>query len=379
MKNKLKNPFVTGGYIEPDYFCDRQDETARLLGAIRSKRNTTLISLRRMGKTGLLKHIKYLIEKEKKSPLVVYTDLLPTMSGNDMLNVLTSSLLREKQHDKNILQKLLSLLSTLRPKVTLDSLTGQPSLELTVETAVDIQFGFNHLMQFISDMKQDLVFMLDEFQQISRYPEKNMEQILRTVIQAYPLVPFIFSGSSKHMLEPMFNSAGRPFYQSSELMYLEKIPQKEYESFIEDKFEKAGKKISKEALETIMEWSCMHTFYVQHICNLLYESLEQNINLKLTRMIFTQIMTLNEPLFTNYRNLLPKHQYRLLQAIAVESGIEKPTSGSFIQQYSLTSASSVKTSLNALADKEMIVHSGGKWQVYDVFFSRWLEYHYGGR
>jgi len=123
MKNKLKNPFVTGGYIEPDYFCDRQDETARLLGAIRSKRNTTLISLRRMGKTGLLKHIKYLIEKEKKSPLVVYTDLLPTMSGNDMLNVLTSSLLREKQHDKNILQKVLSLLSTLRPKVTLDSLT----------------------------------------------------------------------------------------------------------------------------------------------------------------------------------------------------------------------------------------------------------------
>jgi hypothetical protein len=63
MKNKITNPFVTGGYIGPDYFCDRQNETDLLLRAISSKRNLTLISLRRMGKTGLLNSftsIKYL-------------------------------------------------------------------------------------------------------------------------------------------------------------------------------------------------------------------------------------------------------------------------------------------------------------------------------
>jgi hypothetical protein len=36
----------------------------------------------------------------------------------------------------------------------------------------------------------------------------------------------------------------------------------------------------------------------------------------------------------------------------------------------------VSTSLKALADKEMIVHDQSRWQVYDVFLSRWLEYHY---
>jgi SOS-response transcriptional repressor LexA len=90
-------------------------------------------------------------------------------------------------------------------------------------------------------------------------------------------------------------------------------------------------------------------------------------------------MTANEPLFASYRNLLPSHQYSLLQAIAVENGIARPTSGAFVQQYRLTSASSVSASLKALADKEMIVMSEEKWQVYDVFFSRWLEYHYGGK
>ena len=42
----------------------------------------------------------------------------------------------------------------------------------------------------------------------------------------------------------------------------------------------------------------------------------------------------------------------------------------------LTSASSVNTFLKALEDKEMITRDGNKWIVYDVFFSRWLEYNY---
>jgi hypothetical protein len=332
-----------------------------------------------MGKTGLLKHVKHLLEQEKKSPVVIYADLLPTMNGNDMLNALSSALLREKQHEKNIFEKLLTLLASLRPKMSYDELTGQPSIELKVENPADVQFGFGHLLRYISDIKQDLVFMLDEFQQITRYPERNMESMLRTVIQTYPGTPFVFAGSSKHMLEPMFNAAERPFYQSAELMYLEKIAGEDYRNFIMDKFGAAHKKISPEAISKIFRFTRMHTFYVQHVCNLLFESDQQDIDNTLINQIFQRVMTSNEPLFTNYRNLLPSHQYNLLQAIAVENGIDKPTSGAFIHQYRLTSASSVSASLKALADKEMIVQSDKRWQVYDVFFSRWLEYHYGGR
>jgi len=51
----------------------------------------------------------------------------------------------------------------------------------------------------------------------------------------------------------------------------------------------------------------------------------------------------------------------------------QPTAGAFINKYDLVSASSVTTSLKALSDKEMIVQNKGRWVVYDVFFSRWLE------
>jgi AAA+ ATPase superfamily predicted ATPase len=379
MTTGIHNPFVTSGYISPRYFCNRQAETSKLTKAISSIRNVTLISLRRMGKTGLLKHVKFLIEKDKTAPPVIYADLMPTMTGSEMLNTLSSALLRIKHNEKNFFEKILTLLASLRPRLTYDGLTGQPTVELKVETPDEIQYGLEHLLQFISGIKNNLVIMLDEFQQISNYPEKNIEQILRSVIQANPKIPFIFSGSNKHMLEAMFATASRPFYQSTEMMYLDSIEVNDYKQFIQYNFEAAGRKITEESILKIFEWTRVHTYYVQHICNKLFETDKKNIDLKILKDIIYQIISSNEPMYANYRNLLPDHQFRLLKALAVEGTVLKPTAGSFIQQHNLTSASSVSASLKALSDKEMIVRSASGWQVYDVFFSRWLAYHYGSK
>jgi len=377
MNTKVTNPFVTGGYISPAYFCDRQYESGHLLNAITSRRNITLISLRRMGKTGLLKHVQYLLTHRKLPAVVIYVDLMPTMNGNEMLNALSSALLRQQQTEKGIFEKILSLLSTLRPRITYDSLTAQPSLELKVETPAEIQSGIETIFHYISDIKHELVFMLDEFQQINQYPEKNMEHLLRKIIQSYPTVPFIFSGSSKHMLEPMFSSAARPFYQSAELMYLDKIPEPEYSSFISGKFEAADKRIHKDALTKIFDWTRLHTFYVQHVCNLLYEMEHKAIHEENINEVFRRILDSYEPMYISFRKLIPKQQFRLLQAIAIENGISQPTSGAFIKKHNLVSASTVASSMTALVDKEMIVEAEGKWLVYDVFFSKWLEHQYG--
>lgn len=376
MKAEISNPFVTGGYLGPEYFCDRAEETKRILNAISSRRNLTLISLRRMGKTGLLKNVKYQLGNSKKPFAVIYVDLLPTMNGNEMLNSISSALYRVRKNESNFLEKMLGFMASLRPRLTVDSLTGEPSIELKVESSSAIKSGLEQILRLISEIKQDIVFMFDEFQQIGNYPEKNMEAMLRSVIQEYPAIPYIFSGSSKHMLENMFMSAGRPFYQSSELMYLDRINENDYNFFIRENFNRGGRSIDETSVKKVFEWTRLHTYYVQYVCNLLYEK-----GGKITREIevnnvFHQIITDFEPQYINYRNLLSAHQFRLLKAIATEDGVTQPTSGSFITKNDLTSPSSVSTSLKALAGKEMIVYDLNKWNVYDVFFSRWLEYHY---
>jgi hypothetical protein len=376
MKIEITNPFITGGYLNPEYFCNRAEETKRITGAVSSKRNMTLISLRRIGKTGLLKHVKHQLEHSKKPFAVIYADLLPTMNGNEMLNSISSALFRVRKSEKNFLEKMLSFMASLRPKLTMDPLTGEPSIELKVESSSGIQSGLELILRLISEIKQDIVFMFDEFQQIANYPEKNIEPMLRSVIQTYPVVPFIFSGSSKHMLENMFMSPGRPFYQSSELMYLDRIRDDDYRIFIREKFTQGNMQIDDLSIDKVFNWTRLHTYYVQYVCNHLYGKGENTIVEEHVNNIFHQIITDFEPQYINYRNLLPGHQFRLLKAIASEDGVTQPTSGNFIAKNDLTSPSSVSTSLKALIEKEMIVYDLNKWNVYDVFFSRWLEYHY---
>jgi uncharacterized protein len=376
MKNEIVNPFITSGYLSPDYFCDRLDETDRITGCISSRRNLTLIALRRMGKTGLLTHVRYQLEHSKKKVAVVYVDLLPTMNGNDMLNTIATALYRIRKDEKNFLVRMLGFMASLRPRLTMDSLTGEPSIELKVESSAGIQSGLEQILKLISEIRQDIVFMLDEFQQIRNYPEKNIEAMLRSVIQMYPVVPFVFSGSSKHMIENMFLSPDKPFYQSSELMYLGRIGKEDYKAFIIKKFNRGKKVIDDASVERVLEWTRLHTYYVQYVCSLLYEHGGNTIGDVQLNSVFHRIITDFEPQYINYRNLLPAHQFRLLKAIAAEDGVSQPTSGEFIRKHDLTNPSSVSTSLKALAEKEMIVMDGDRWQVYDVFFSRWLEYHY---
>ena len=40
----MKNPFVTNGYVSPEYFCDREKETAKIVSLLTNENNIALIS-----------------------------------------------------------------------------------------------------------------------------------------------------------------------------------------------------------------------------------------------------------------------------------------------------------------------------------------------
>lgn len=65
---KLANPFIYQGYESPEYFCDREAETKTLISHLKNGRNVTLISPRRIGKTGLIKNTFYHLEKMRRIP-----------------------------------------------------------------------------------------------------------------------------------------------------------------------------------------------------------------------------------------------------------------------------------------------------------------------
>ena len=68
---QLKNHFIYEGYESPDYFCDRIVESENLIAHLQNGRNVTLVSPRKIGKTGLIQHTFHLIKEQIKMRFAV--------------------------------------------------------------------------------------------------------------------------------------------------------------------------------------------------------------------------------------------------------------------------------------------------------------------
>ena len=77
-RKKLENPFVYQGYESPDYFCDRTEETENIFSALQNGRNITLISPRKIGKTGLINHAFYRVREQESDIICIWFIALQT-------------------------------------------------------------------------------------------------------------------------------------------------------------------------------------------------------------------------------------------------------------------------------------------------------------
>ena len=195
-----------------------------------------------------------------------------------------------------------------------------------------------------------------------------MEALLRTYIQPLKNVQFIFSGSKKHMIAEMFTAENAPFYESASVYSIDKIDRKVYAKFIEQQFKAQKKSITPDAIDFILDWTRVHTYYTQMLCNRVFQSVKKEATLVDVLMAADIILKEHTDTFLERRNLLTAKQ---------EGVVTEPTSAAFLQKYHLGAPSSVSRLLNALLEKELLLETktleGSSYCVYNVFFSRWLE------
>jgi len=370
----FSNPFITTGYHGRDYFCDREDETQTLLDNISNGRSTTLTSIRRIGKTGLIRHVLANLPPDQTG---IYVDILPSENLNEFLNVLASAVFNTIPEKSTTGKKILDFIKSLRPVITYDPLSGHPQVTFDVrpgETTRNIASVF----QYLENFPQKVVVAIDEFQQILQYPEKNTDSWLRSIIQSLNNVRFIFAGSQQHLMTELFADPSRPFFQSAGFLRIGKINRVQYSTFIRSHFQKAGKQISAEVINEILDWTDVHTYYVQLLCNRVFATDSIIVTNETWKVEAARILQEQEIVFFKYRDLLTKQQWFLLKAIAHEGEVYSPTSKDFISKYALGSSATVLRSLHALLSKEMICSDYNPdgvmfYSVYDVLFRRWMQ------
>lgn len=331
---RLNNPFVIYGYKGAEYFCDRQKETETIMRALHNERNVALISPRRIGKTGLIHHAFAQITNEHPDIRCFYMDINAT---------------RNLQQFVELFAKTFS--------ITVSNDQKEESLK--------------HVLDYLKDSDKRIYVAIDEFQQISEYPEKNVEALLRSHIQFIPNVVFVFAGSKQHIMAEMFTSAKRPFYQSSQMLSLSPIDKKVYCEFANNLMEKKCMKLSEDVFGYVYDVVDGQTWYVQHILNRLYD-IGGEIDIRLVNdTIMTSVME-QEVAFLNYYESLTYNQSQLLLAIARDKAVESVLSQDFIHRHSLPASSSVSLALKALIEREFVYKYNGKFIIYDRFFAIWL-------
>ena len=90
---KPNNPFLISGYYGPEFFCDREQEAGSILEALQNGRNVTLTAPRRMGKTGLIRHVFYRLKELQPDIVTFYLDIYSTQSLGDFVRLFAGTVL----------------------------------------------------------------------------------------------------------------------------------------------------------------------------------------------------------------------------------------------------------------------------------------------
>jgi hypothetical protein len=375
----LKNPFTTGGYVSEAYFCDRVQESKTVIRTLTNGNNLAIISPRRMGKTGLIEHC---FHSKEIAPnyYTFFIDIYATSNLRELVYKLGKEIFDAlKPKGKHFVESFFSVISSLRPAFKLDPHSGAPTFDIGIGEIREAEITLEEIFKYLELSNKRCIVAIDEFQQISRYPEKNIEANLRTQIQKCKNCSFIFAGSQRHLMENIFFTSSRPFYQSVSLLHLDAISENEYILFAKKHFEKAKKEIDGETIKKLYQLFEGHTWYMQHILNEIFSltSTNGNCTLKMTEEAIRSKIFAYKPLFQSTLNLLSERQKEVLYVIAKEGKATQITSGSFNRKHALLSPSSIQTSVRQLLDKDIITVENKAYSVYDRFFGLWLKDEFG--
>lgn len=373
----MENPFVIKSYESKELFCDREEELQLMLRNCINSSDMTLISQRRMGKTGLILRLFDELKDVRPEIHTIYFDIFASRNIDDFIKLMAEATMRSFPTKTTMGEKLLVFIKSLRPQLSFDNITGEPQLQIAYQTAHEKEYTLRGLFEFLDSQNEHIVIAIDEFQQIRDYPEQNMEALLRTYIQQTHNLTFIFCGSKKHLMADIFANEKKPFYSSTAFVSLDKISEDSYSAFIRRLFNERQRSITDEALQFILEWTRRHTYYTQQLCHTVFANGSEAVTIDDVKNACEQLMKQGEAVYLQYRQMLTDKQWDYLIAIAKEGCVQQITASAFLKNHKIGTPSVSRRLADALCEKGLlnddIAINGTTYSLSDVFLSHWME------
>ena len=366
----IMNPFKYGQVVNAGDFCPRPELLKQLKSFVTSGQNVVLQGERRMGKTSLVCEAL----RQEKRHRMVYVDLLEIKTADDLGKRMIKAMV-SAESGMGVLEKLMKSLARLRPSMSLDPITGQPSLSLDPRVPLRPD-SIESILDLLKDIhkRHPVAVVFDEFQDILNLASsRETLALLRSKVQFQGDIAYIFAGSIRNRMSDIFTNSDSPFFKSAIAMDVGPLDTTSFSHFLEARYREGQRRVCHETIQEIISLAEAVPGDVQQFCGALWDTTSPK-----DTITDTAFPTALELIFSReskgYESALVQitgQQLKCLTGLARFGG-KSPTSSAFLENVGITLPASVKKALTRLTQLKIIYRHDREYKFVNPFFKRWL-------
>ena len=367
------NPFHHGVAVTGRDFCPRPTLVSELGSHIEARQNCVVKGIRRIGKTSaVLEAIR-----ARKKTRHMYINCWGKQDIRSLATAIYEAFLIYQRRKGLSLEKIIRTFAHLRPKASIDPYSGDTTFSLDLDReALTRPQSLEAVFDFLASEggKQSLVVVLDEFQALLEIPEADaVMATLRGTIQLQPEVTYFYLGSTRHLIDDIFNSPERPFYKSAATVTVEPIERGPYGAYLQTRFATGKRVISADAMEAVFDAACDITGDVQQLCAELWNCTDPGARIgpDVVPRGLQRIHHAEHESNSRIIDLLTPGQVRALIGLARVGG-KRPNSKEFLAASGIAQPSSVTKALNRLVERGLVYRDSEGHKFFSPFFRTWL-------
>lgn len=266
--------FPYGSPVTGKELIGRDVALKEILMNLRGGQHLLLAGPRRTGKSSIV--LESLNRLAKEGFLTIYLDLslvntIEELSRQLIQSVLSASDSKLKQLFRKAKVGLAELIKNAEYKYALSNFEIVSHLSEQTETTPEmLKAAFDFPNVYAQRKKKKIIIAFDEFGDIKTL-DHNLARILRAVLQHHQHCTYFFLGSQESILRQLFSDPKEPFFGFTKEVNLSQIAQKDYATYIVNKFDSVQISISTELSSRICEWMHTHPYYTKVLASNVYE------------------------------------------------------------------------------------------------------------
>ena len=374
----MKKPFNYGRLTRDDYFANRSKERQWLETQINAGINCMLISPRRWGKSSLVWHTVHRMKAKNKKLIFCFIDLYNVRSEQEFLQLYSSTIIKAVSNSfEDAVRNVRNFFKQLLPAV---NISPDPATELELSfNWKELQKNFSEVLNLpdkVAKQKNiEIVVCVDEFQNIS-FMEDGLafQKKLRAHWQTHQYVTYVLYGSRRHLMMDFFTKSSMPFYKFGEILFLEKISEGHWVSYIQERFKVTGKVIDEILAAGIARQMENHSYFVQQFAQAVWQQTTKKATATNLLEALEDILDQYTILYQKETDMLTNYQLNFLKALCDK--VISFNSATVLQEYNLGTSANISRIKAALQNHEIIEILGKTVSFNDPLFEIWLKRRY---